>query len=65
MNASVNSTVIDGSMINVWMDETNPQIVMAIKGQLLAAYQNMTPALIKAGWYEPILIFQCHLLGFL
>ena len=50
LNPTDNTTsIIKGSNISIWMDETNQQIAMTLKAKLILALENIGPALKKQG----------------
>ena len=49
LNPQSKEDVINGSMIQITMDETNNQIVMTLKAKIILAYQNITDGLAKQG----------------
>ena len=48
----ITPSVINGSMINIWVDGTNQQIYTTIEAKIIAAYQNLTSGLAKQGEYH-------------
>lgn len=48
-SSKVSPDVINGSKVSVWMDETNQQIVMTLKGKLIQAYQDIGSAIAQQG----------------
>jgi len=49
MSGSSNKSVIEGSTIEIWMDETNQQIFMTLKAKIVEAYQNLAAAVVQQG----------------
>jgi len=49
MNGSSNKSVVEGSTVEIWMDETNQQIFMTLKAKIVEAYQNLAAAVVQQG----------------